>query len=156
MQNWKTGAGKSYISFELARHLEKKPLRTKHKQIETMLQATPTHEEIYEVQMTHIDGNFTINAEVSNFNKPKLISLLNPCYKDVIQKYSHLKGIQMNDNNEKTELPIHVIIGTSKYAQIKTKDNIRIENRGETIAKYQQLGRELYLVDKKQYKTIFC
>ena len=36
----------------------------------------------------------------------------------------------MNDNDEKTELLTHVVIGTSEYAQIKTKGNIRI---GTTI-----------------------
>ena len=53
-------------------------------------------------------GTFTINTEVSKVNKPNLISLPNPCYIDAIQQNSHLKGIQMNDNGEKTELPIYV------------------------------------------------
>ena len=101
-----------------------------------MIHATPTDMQVYEVQMINIEGNFTISAEVSKFSKPKLISFPNPCYKDVIQKYSYLKGIQINGNDEKTELLIHIVIGTSKYAKIKTKRNIRIEKRGEQVAKY--------------------
>lgn len=101
-----------------------------------MIHATPTDMQVYEVQMINIEGNFTISAEVSKFSKPKLISLPNPCYKDVIQKYSYLKGIQINGNDEKTELLIHIVIGTSKYAKIKTKRNIRIEKIGEQVAKH--------------------
>ena len=36
----------------------------------------------------------------------------------------------MIDNDEETELRIHISIGASDYAQIKTKRNIRIGNRG--------------------------
>ena len=102
----------SYILFELAGRLEEEPLKTDHKQINTMLHTTPPHVVIYKVQMTNVEGNFTINAQVSKVNKPNLISLTNPRYKDVIQKYSQLKEIQMKDNDEMTELPTHVTIDT--------------------------------------------
>lgn len=70
-----TGSGSSS---KLARSLEKKPLKTNQKQIKTMLHTTNTHVEIYKVQMTNVDSNFTKNAEVSKVNYPNLISLLNP------------------------------------------------------------------------------
>ena len=54
--------------------------------------------------MTSAKGNITINAEVTKVNKPHLISPPNPCYTDAIQQYFDLKGIQKNDNDEKTEL----------------------------------------------------
>ena len=60
--------------------------------------------------MTNVKGNFSINAEVNKVNKPNLISPRNPCYTDPIQQYFGQKGIQMNDSDEKTELPIQVII----------------------------------------------
>ena len=80
---------------------------------------------MYEVKITKAKGSFTINTKVSEVNKLNLSSLPNPCYKDIIQHYSHLKGIQMNDNNEKTELLIHVI---------------RIGNRGESVTEYTEFG----------------
>ena len=46
----------------------------------------------------------------------------------------------MNDNDEKMELLIHVITGASEYAQIKTKPNIRMGNRGELVAEYTAFG----------------
>lgn len=80
---------------------------------------------MHEVKITKAKGSFTINTKVSEVNKLNLSSLPNPCYKDIIQHYSHLKGIQMNDNNEKTELLIHVI---------------RIGNRGESVTEYTEFG----------------
>ena len=80
---------------------------------------------MYEVKITKAKGSFTINTKVSEVNELNLSSLPNPCYKDIIQHYSHLKGIQMNDNNEKTELLIHVI---------------RIGNRGESVTEYTEFG----------------
>ena len=73
--------------------------------------------------------------------------------KDVIQQYSDLKEIQMNDNNKMTELPIHVIIAASKYHKVKTKRNIRFRNRGEPVTEYTVFGGQLYLADKKQQKN---
>lgn len=106
-----TGAENSYILSELARRREKKPLRTNHKHIEKIFHTTPTHvEEIYEVQMTNVKDNFTINAEVSKVNKPNLISP-NICYTNPIQQYFNQKGIYMNDNDEKTKIPINEILG---------------------------------------------
>ena len=107
-----------------------------------MLHTIPTHLEIYEVQVTNVEGDFTVNAEVSQVNKPNLISP-NQCYKDVIQKYSHLKGTHMNDNDEKMKLPMHVIIGASEYAPIKTKQNIRIGNRGEPVEEHTAFERTI-------------
>ena len=92
------------------------------------------------MQMTSVEGNFTIDAEVSKVIKSNLISFPSTCYKNVIQQYSHLKGIQMNDDDEKMELPIHVITGASEHPQIKAKPNIRIGNRGELVAEYTAFG----------------
>ena len=54
--------------------------------------------------------------------------------------YSHPKRIQINVNDKKTELPIHVIIDTSEYTQIMTKQNISIGKRGEPFTEYAAYG----------------
>ena len=53
---------------------------------------------------------------------------------------SHLKGIQMNDRDNKAESAIQVITGAFEYAQIKTKWHIRIENIGKPVPKYKAFG----------------
>ena len=72
--------------------------------------------------------------------------------------FSPERNSDENDNGEKTEQPIHVIIGTSKYAQIKTKQNIRIENRGEQVAKYPAFEWTIISggYNHTQLKTICC
>ena len=99
--------------------------------------------------MTNVEVNFTIAAGVSKVIKPNLISFPNLCYKDIIQQYSHLKGNQMNDNDEKMELLKHVITSASEYAQIKTKPIIRIGNRGEPVAEYTAFGWTIISVGRE-------
>lgn len=49
-----------------------------------MLYKTPMRVEIYEMQMTNIESDSNINTDISKFSKSNLISIPNPCYKDVI------------------------------------------------------------------------
>ena len=56
----------------------------------------------------------------------------NPNYKEMISKYRHLKGVTMEDIDTKSLLPVHVILGTSDYAKIKT----HIGAIGEPVAEY--------------------
>lgn len=71
--------GSSYILLELPKCLDKKPLRTDHKQMETSFHTTPANAEMSEVQMTNVEGSFTVNAEVTKVNKHNSISLPKIC-----------------------------------------------------------------------------
>ena len=46
----------------------------------------------------------------------------------------------MNDNDEKAELPIHVIIDASGYSPIKIKQHIRIEVGNETSCRIHSIS----------------
>ena len=48
-----------------------------------------------------------------------LLTLPNSKYNEIINIYSHLGGIQMDDTDTKNQLPIHVILGVSDFAKIK-------------------------------------
>ena len=39
---------------------------------------------------------------------------------DIITEYQYLKSVEINNTDIKPELPIHVILGASKYARFKT------------------------------------
>ena len=39
---------------------------------------------------------------------------------DIITKYQYLKSVEINDTVLKPKMPIHVILGASKYAKFKT------------------------------------
>ena len=73
-----TGACSSYISSTLARELRRTPILTDYKQIETMLHATNTFIDIYDVEITRTKGDFTINTEVSKVDRAELILMPNP------------------------------------------------------------------------------
>ena len=63
-----------------------------------------------------------------------LLSLGNPWYKDLLERYNHLKGVTMDDVDDKEEVRVHLILGTNEYAQIKTEATPKIGTPGEPIA----------------------
>ena len=124
--------------------------RTDYKQIETMLHTTKSLTDIYDVEITNTKGDFTINMEVSKVDRAELISMPGPHYKDIIQTYAHLQGVQMVDSNKKKYLPVHVIFGASEYANIKTKRTIKVGQKGEPVAEYTAFGLFIIAVGKKR------
>ena len=105
-----------------------------------MFHTIMTKVQVYEVEVSNLKGNFEITADVNKVNKPQLISLPNPCYQDMIQEFRHLKGVSMDDTDNKANLPIHMILGASEYTRIKTKHVLRIGEPGEPIAEYTAFG----------------
>ena len=63
-----------------------------------MLHTTNTLIDICDVEITNTKGDFTINTEVSKVHRAELILIPNPhCDEDIIQTYTHLQGIKMED-----------------------------------------------------------
>lgn len=46
----------------------------------------------------------------------------------------------MNDRDEKPELPVHIILGASEYAKIKTETRPKIGRPGEPVAELTKFG----------------
>ena len=46
----------------------------------------------------------------------------------------------MYDTDQKDDLPVHIIIGASKYTKIKTRTKARVGKTGEPIAEYTKFG----------------
>ena len=46
----------------------------------------------------------------------------------------------MKDSDSKEYLPVHVILGASKYANIKTKGDVKVGQKGEPVAEYTAFG----------------
>ena len=59
-------------------------------------------------------------VDVTKVEERELLSLPNPKYKEIISKFEHLRGVVIEDTDEKEELPVHMIIGTSEFSKIKT------------------------------------
>ena len=80
-------------------------------------------------------------TEVTKVDRGSLLSLENPKYSaEAIQKYPHLTGIQMTDRDDKPELPVHIILGVSDYAKIRTETRPKIGSPGEPVAELTKFG----------------
>ena len=135
-----TGAGSSYASAALLDRLHKRAVRKEFRRIEMMMQATSKEIEVHDLTIQNTAGDFTLNVEVTKVDRGVLLSLDNPKYERLTRHYSHLQGVEMEDNDKKAQLPVHLILGASEYTQIKTRTSPKIGNPGEPIAELTQLG----------------
>ena len=135
-----TGAGSSYTSAALLHRLGKQPVQREYKRIEMMMQASNREIEIHDVVISSLTGEFQLRTEVTKVDRGTLLSLENPRYKDMMEQYDHLKGVSMDDVEGKEQLPVHLILGTNEYAQIKTETTPKIGKPGEPIAELAKLG----------------
>ncbi len=135
-----TGAGSSYISAKLIELIGKKPASTQVRQIDMMMCTTTKRIEVYNVEVKNTKGDFGLKVDVNKVEKEVLLTVSNPQYKQILAKYSHLRGITMADQDQKAELPIHLIIGASEYAKIKTENKPRIGKPGEPVGELTRLG----------------
>ena len=106
-----TVAGSSYISAGLTSVLRKKPIIKEAKHIKKMMNSTTKNIEVFKVQIENFHGDISIEAELYKVELRRLLKLPNPHYVDLIKRNHHLRGITMDDNDQKKELPVHVILG---------------------------------------------
>ena len=124
-----SGVGSSYVSSTIANSLRKPPVKKETKRIEMMMNSTTRNIEIYKATIENLSRTFTMEVEFSKVERKTLLTLENLHYSRLIEKYQHLKGVVMEDNDQKAELPIHVILGVGEYSKIKTKKMIKLENK---------------------------
>ena len=115
-----TGAGSSYASGKLIDLLKKKPCETKTKRVDMLMSSQVTKLEVYNTLIESLDGNFSMSVKLTKVHKGELLTVDNPEYQQLIDNYSHLKGIKLDDFDTKEQLPVHVVLGSGEYARIKT------------------------------------
>ena len=49
----------------------------------------------------------------------------------MVEQYNNLKGVEMEDDDEKPELPIHVVLGANIFCKIKMKKEPRVGGSGD-------------------------
>ena len=89
---------------------------------------------IYCVKIQNINCEFSFKTELNHLEKKMLLEFSNPKYRELHNTYVHLKILQINDHDPKTELPVHVILGISDYTKVKTQERPRVGLPGEPIA----------------------
>ena len=98
-----------------------KPVQEEIKNIDMMMISTTKKLKVYDLQILHLLGRFKRNSKAYKAEK-KFLSLPNPKYKHIIEQHQHLQGIKMNDCDTKPDLPIHMVLEATAYAQIKVQE----------------------------------
>ena len=65
-------------------------------------------------------GNLKMTTQINKVDKGVLLTIPNPKYEQLINRYHHLQQLVTDDNDKNSELLIHVILGSSEYSGIKT------------------------------------
>ena len=135
-----TGAGSSYASATLLDRVGAKPGKRQVRKIEMMLGVDTREVELTHVKVASLEGDFRLTVEVTRVGKPTSLELENPKYREMLDRYSHLKGVKMLDEDTKTMLPVHLILRASEFARIKTEQGPRIGRPGEPVAEKTRFG----------------
>ena len=96
--------------------------------------------QVYNLKITNLEEDFKMCADVSKVDKDVQLSLDDPKYEAMVNKYRHLSDLRLHDMDNKSELPVHLVLGTSEYSRINTATKPRIGNPGEPVAEYTLLG----------------
>ncbi|XP_068692716.1 uncharacterized protein [Montipora foliosa] len=135
-----TGTGSLYASAALLDKLPK-PSRAKEvPQIEMMLGATTREIELSTIKVPLIEGGEELSVDVTRVERGELLRINNPHCQKIIDSYAHLKGVEMTDHDPNPHLPVHVILGASDYAAIKTSERPCVGLPGEPVAEKTKLG----------------
>ncbi|CAB3993766.1 Hypothetical predicted protein [Paramuricea clavata] len=77
---------------------------------------------------------------MSKVDKPELMKLNNPNYAHLVERYKHLNGAKFEDPDTRTQIPIHLVLGASDYAKIKTTMAQKVGKPGQLVAEKTLLG----------------
>ena len=85
----------------------------------------------------------------------ELLFIDKPNYLALIKKYLHLKGVNVNDNDTKASLPVHLVLDSGEYARIKTEIKPRIGQENDPITELTKFGWFL-MSPRKEFGKISC
>jgi hypothetical protein len=105
-----------------------------------MMQSSAKMIEVHKIKIDSLEENFHLDTEVTKVDRDKLLSLTNPRYKEIVEKFTYLNGIKMQNVDEKPELPVHLILGASEYVKIKTETRPRVGEPGDPVAEFTRFG----------------
>ena len=80
----------------------------------------------------------------TKINQRELLTLENQNYPQLLPRYRHLKGVQMEESDTKESLPVHVILGVNEYTKIKMAGYQRARAMGEPIAEHARFGWTIF------------
>ena len=136
-----SGSGTSYISAHLAKMLNVKPSRYTSSRVEMMVAVKHVNLRMYEVEVSSLTEDNRTQVEFAKVDKKgPLLTVDNPNYREIVKKYSHLKGVEILDTDTKEKLPVHIVLGKNVFPRIKKPTKPLIGEETEPIAELTKLG----------------
>ncbi len=135
-----SGSGSSYASSVLLEKIGAKSISSGIRQIEMMLSTTTRRMDVYNINVGSLSTTFAMDINVTKVEKSQLMTLKNPGYKTLLERHPHLEGVVMDDKDEKTNLPVHLILGISECTRISTTESPRIGGEWDPVATLTKLG----------------
>ena len=135
-----TGATGSYLSAFLVDLLKVKPSAVLTRGIKTIMGLVTKRIETYDVKISDTQEKCILPVSATKIDQRELLTLDNPNYPQLLAKYPHLQGVQMEETDTKKILPIHVILGANEYTKIKMAGYQRAGAMGEPIAEQTRFG----------------
>lgn len=80
----------------------------------------------YNVTMHAVTGKFALDVNVTKVDKRELLQLENPKYKQILNEYPHLRGVHLDNDDDKKCLPVHLILGATDFEKIKTGERLQV------------------------------
>ena len=94
----------------------------------------------FNVTMRAVTDNFQLDVSVTKIDKRELLLLENPRYEKVLAEHPHLRGVHVDDDDEKSQLPVHLILGANDFTKIRTGERLRVGRRGDPVAEFKRFG----------------
>ena len=136
-----TGAGSCYVSTTLVHLLKLLSCWNESRKIDMMITSAIRKFEKFRITLGSINSEFSMSdVEVSKVEKDVLLSVQNPNYPEILNAYEHLRGISIDDLDEKDKLPIHMVIGLSEFTKSKTTTPARVGKIGEPVEERTEFG----------------
>ena len=120
-----------------------------------LLHTTSRKIEVHNLTISNQEHSFKLNVEIHKVEKDMLLTVPNPEYKTLLQSYSHLRGVLIDNNDTKAELPVHIVLGASDFSKIKTSIPARIGKAGEPVAGLTKFGWMIMSPRQEDYPNVY-
>ena len=111
-----SGASHSYCSSTFVKLVKARPKAAGLRQIAMLMGVTTKTLQEFNVTMHAVTDNFQLDVSVTKIDKRELLLLENPRYEKVLAEHPHLRGVLMDDDDGKSQLPVHLILGANDFA----------------------------------------
>eukprot|EP00794_Sanderia_malayensis_P003854 gene3854-biopygen3283 len=127
-----SGSAKSFATQKLITRLESKPVSKMNQTLEGFngsLQELKT--EIHELQLSSLDGNYSIPVEVKTI--PAATTIGSPAPLKLKERYAHFKDVYLTDVTKECNLEVDMLLGSQHLAEMLT-GQIHEGGWGEPVA----------------------